>query len=285
MYCYAEVLRRLAEDIAADGGELSVRAKFESLLRRRHGANESGVEGLDAFQLVDMIRGLFSRITHAEVRFLVASLRSIDLDGDGLISLPELKRALRLATVRRVIPGEGFSRGGSSQRHGGGERSTGGGYGTKGGGRGAGNDSARSTSGYGGKSGATPDGDSVRCEMDKSSGASRHIDRTKSRDGYQARRPGAGATTTTGGRESKRSSSAARARSRSNSRSPSPQPRHGSSSARDRPTDRGRGGGAGEERRERGRSAEARGERPRTAHGSRPATTTTTSSAQWGGAR
>ena len=170
-----EVLRRLAEDIANDGGAHSVRAKFDYLLSSRHGDKKRDVRGLDAFNLVDMLRGMFRRITHAEVRHLIASLRSIDLDGDCLITLPELKRALRIASVQRVLPGEGFTKAGKT-------------------GRGydrdhvpsSGHDSARTNAG---RRAGDKRGDDVRNEMDKASGAKRHIERTKSRSGYIASRP------------------------------------------------------------------------------------------------
>ena len=70
----------------------------------------SGVDGLDAKQLAAVVEEEFPGIERADVRCALASLRSADLDGDGLVSLPELRRAIRLAVTGRVVPGEGFGR-------------------------------------------------------------------------------------------------------------------------------------------------------------------------------
>ena len=64
-------------------------------------------DGLDAKQLAAVVEEEFPGIERADVRCALASLRSADLDGDGLVSLPELRRAIRLAVTGRVVPGEG----------------------------------------------------------------------------------------------------------------------------------------------------------------------------------
>jgi len=45
-----------------------------------------------------MARSLMPGISRAEVRYLVAHLDSIDTDGNGTVSLPELKAAVSKVT-------------------------------------------------------------------------------------------------------------------------------------------------------------------------------------------
>ena len=65
---------------------------------------------LDSRRLLKLVKELFAGISHMDARCAVANLRACDLSGDATISLPELTRALRQATVGKVLPGEGFGR-------------------------------------------------------------------------------------------------------------------------------------------------------------------------------
>jgi Ca2+-binding EF-hand superfamily protein len=65
---------------------------------------------LDSRRLLKLVKELFAGISHMDARCAVANLRACDISGDATISLPELTRALRQATVGKVLPGEGFGR-------------------------------------------------------------------------------------------------------------------------------------------------------------------------------
>ena len=102
----ADVLVRVGARVAREHGS-SVAEYFAARTPRK---SWSGVDGLDAKQLAAVVEEEFPGIERADVRCALASLRSADLDGDGLVSLPELRRAIRLAVTGRVVPGEGFGR-------------------------------------------------------------------------------------------------------------------------------------------------------------------------------
>ena len=102
----ADVLERVGARVAREHGS-SVAEYFAKLKPRK---SWSGVDGVDAKQLAAVVEKEFPGIERADVRCALASLRCADLDGDGLVSLPELRRAIRLATTGRVVPGEGFGR-------------------------------------------------------------------------------------------------------------------------------------------------------------------------------
>ena len=65
---------------------------------------------LDSRRLLKLVKELFAGISHMDARCAVANLRAFDLTGDATVSLSELARALRQATVREGSPGEGFGR-------------------------------------------------------------------------------------------------------------------------------------------------------------------------------
>ena len=65
---------------------------------------------LDSRRLLKLVKELFAGISHMDARCAVANLRAFDLTGDATVSLSELSRALRQATVGKVLPGEGFGR-------------------------------------------------------------------------------------------------------------------------------------------------------------------------------
>ena len=67
-------------------------------------------KGLDAFHLQRLVAGAYGGargVSHAETRYLVSQLMCfLDVDGDAMVSLPELRRGLRLAVARKTLAGE-----------------------------------------------------------------------------------------------------------------------------------------------------------------------------------
>ena len=78
---------------------------------RKPSRSWTGVEGLDARALLAMVRELYPKLDLADARCVLAAMRAAaDITGDGTVTLPELRRAVRLATTGKVVTGEGFGR-------------------------------------------------------------------------------------------------------------------------------------------------------------------------------
>ena len=76
----------------------------------------TGTQGLDALGVLALTRKALPGMIRADARVVLAEFRALDLDNDGLISLQELRRGVRLATTARVVPGEGFGKPGRRSR-------------------------------------------------------------------------------------------------------------------------------------------------------------------------
>jgi hypothetical protein len=70
----------------------------------------TGTQGLDALGVLALVQKAFPGMIRADARVVLAEFRALDLDNDGLVSLQELRRGVRLATTARVVPGEGFGK-------------------------------------------------------------------------------------------------------------------------------------------------------------------------------
>ena len=102
----ASFLERVAETaVERNGG--SVAALFASCAPK---TSWTGAEGLDAFGVLKLIEKAFPGMIRADARVVLAAARALDLDNDGLVSLQELRRGVRLAATARVVPGEGFGK-------------------------------------------------------------------------------------------------------------------------------------------------------------------------------
>ena len=102
----ASFLERVADAaVTKHGGSLA--GLFHACAPKRRGPARRawtplGVLALTQKALPGMIR--------ADARVVLAEFRALDLDNDGLVSLQELRRGVRLATTARVVPGEGFGK-------------------------------------------------------------------------------------------------------------------------------------------------------------------------------
>ena len=100
----ASFLERVADEaVASHGG--SVARLFRSCAPKTSSTNS---EGLDALGVLALVQKAFPRIARVDARVALAEARALDLDNDGLLSLQELRRGVRLAATARVVPGEGF---------------------------------------------------------------------------------------------------------------------------------------------------------------------------------
>ena len=70
----------------------------------------TGTQGLDALGVLALTQKALPGMIRADARVVLAEFRALDLDNDGLVSLQELRRGVRLATTARVVPGEGFGK-------------------------------------------------------------------------------------------------------------------------------------------------------------------------------
>jgi hypothetical protein len=102
----ASFLERVAETAVEQNGG-SVAALFASCAPK---TSWTGAEGLDAFGVLKLIEKAFPGMIRADARVVLAAARALDLDNDGLVSLQELRRGVRLAATARVVPGEGFGK-------------------------------------------------------------------------------------------------------------------------------------------------------------------------------
>jgi hypothetical protein len=102
------VAKLAAEEYASTGGSCSaVACLFKSLTPK---TSWTGTEGLDARGILRLVDTVFPGIIRADSRVTLAEFKALDLTNDGLVSLQELRRGLRLAVTQRVVPGEGFGK-------------------------------------------------------------------------------------------------------------------------------------------------------------------------------
>ena len=102
----ASFLERVADEaVASHGG--SVAGLFRSCAPK---TSWTSVEGLDAFGVLALVQKAYPGMIRADARVVLAEARALDLDNDGLVSLQELRRGVRLAATARVVPGEGFGK-------------------------------------------------------------------------------------------------------------------------------------------------------------------------------
>ena len=102
------VAKLAAEEYASTDGSCSaVACLFKSLTPK---TSWTGTEGLDARGILRLVDTVFPGIIRADSRVTLAEFKALDLTNDGLVSLQELRRGLRLAVTQRVVPGEGFGK-------------------------------------------------------------------------------------------------------------------------------------------------------------------------------
>ena len=102
----ASFLERVADTaVTKHGGSLA--GLFHACVPK---TSWTGTQGLDALGVLALVQKAFPGMIRADARVVLAEFRALDLDNDGLVSLQELRRGVRLATTARVVPGEGFGK-------------------------------------------------------------------------------------------------------------------------------------------------------------------------------
>ncbi|KAK3241898.1 hypothetical protein CYMTET_48379 [Cymbomonas tetramitiformis] len=67
--------------------------------------DKDGTGQLSAREMAKMVKAVMPALTSREIRHLMMSMKAMDLDGDGQVSMYELKRALRMVDVQRIKGG------------------------------------------------------------------------------------------------------------------------------------------------------------------------------------
>ena len=101
-----DVLRKVA-DLAVTSHSGSLVRLFAECAPK---TSWTGTSGLDATGVLQLVEKCYPEMIRADSRVVLSSFRMLDLSNDGLVSLQELRRAIRLAVTQKIVLGEGFGK-------------------------------------------------------------------------------------------------------------------------------------------------------------------------------